>query len=254
MAIDIDVNDRTRTPCQTPGCSHPNFHVCMVGKDHLFPVGLVASYQSRAARRSWESGNRKPLSERSPEVREAISEGQKKRWNTRNSERDQKMVERYAEGNISMDGLGLEFGVGRFVVRRVLARAEEAGIITKNPIGRTLTQTDGSDERAERLVERYAKGNIGLDALSRMFHMRRTTALEILRKAADEGRIELRTKGATIAKQGTADRDKKMIERYSEGGLNMEELANEFGVKRDTVRRLVIQALEEGKIIIKMPA
>jgi GTP-sensing pleiotropic transcriptional regulator CodY len=116
-----------RTPCQTEGCNWPNFHVCLVGKEDLFPELIKNLPTARSTKYT-----------RSIQHNLAVSESQKARWaaiHAKYEERDREIVELYAEGNISINKLAEKFNVGRFVIRRVLRQAEADGAVIIRPIG-----------------------------------------------------------------------------------------------------------------------
>lgn len=134
MSIEIDINDRTpKTPCQTPGCPHPNYHVCLVGKVDLFPQ-LLAELYERMKKRS-------PMARygpRSEAHKQAIAESQQRRWQKiwdEHKERDDAIIERYKKGDVGMKPIAAEFDMTYAAVRAVLRRAAKQGRVTLNPKG-----------------------------------------------------------------------------------------------------------------------
>lgn len=130
MPVDLTNMLGPKTPCQTPGCNWPNWHVCLVGKPDLFPKLLRA-----------EEKRDRLMSPRTEEHKQAIAEAQIRRWERvreENRERDAQIVKRYAEGNVGIKPLAKEFGTGPGAVRRVLYAAQERGEISVRPKGQTV--------------------------------------------------------------------------------------------------------------------
>lgn len=134
MTIEIDVNDRTPpTPCKTEGCGHPRFHVCLYGKDELFPESLLARYLYLP--RSRKSSPFARFGPRSDEHKEALRRSANARWAKHyaaNKERDDAIVKRYAQGDIGMKPLAAEFGLKYGNVRMILQRAAKEGRVSIN--------------------------------------------------------------------------------------------------------------------------
>ncbi len=134
MSIDIDVNDRTPpTPCQTEGCGHPRYHVCTFGKPDLFHV-FIPKYFTTGKKRSPFAR----FGERSQAHKDAISASQRRRWAVHyaaNKERDDKIIDRYNEGDVGMKPIAAEFGISYGTVRAVLMRAADEGRVTINTKG-----------------------------------------------------------------------------------------------------------------------
>lgn len=55
-------------------------------------------------------------------------------------------------------------------------------------------------ERDEKIVKRYNEGGIGATALGKEFGMSPSTVLKVLRRAQDEGHVQIRPVGRTLAK------------------------------------------------------
>lgn len=127
-------------PCQTPGCDHPRYHVCLVGKPDTFPMLLGKDYKKpRSANKATRTGTARTLEER-----EALSEAQKARWaKVRLSQRsrNEQIVARYSEGNCSIRDLMEEFDVSLRAVTNVLYEARDAGLITVRKRGETIAKS-----------------------------------------------------------------------------------------------------------------
>lgn len=137
MSIEIDINDRTPpTPCQTEGCGRPRFHVCTFGKPDLFPQLLGLLYAGKLDRR---------FGGRTAAHKEALRRSANARWAqhyAKNKERDDSIVERYAQGDIGMKPLANEFGLSYGATRLILQRAAAQGRIAINAKGVMPTNTD----------------------------------------------------------------------------------------------------------------
>ena len=138
MPINLSNISGKKKPCQTPGCNYPNWHVCLVGKPDLFPKLLA----EEAGEEYVEGKPKKRRGVAKDEAwRESISLAQQERWERvrqENAFRDRRMVERYAEGDISVKDLAKVFGVGTTVTRNVLKKAQNAGQVTMRQRGQTI--------------------------------------------------------------------------------------------------------------------
>lgn len=100
------------------------FHVCFV-PTNTTPIQREVEYEERS---------RTSVGTQSRSHRQAISDANRERWRTVNLERDLKIVERYAEGDIGYTGLAEEFGVSRSTIVNVMKNANAAGVIqTRSP-------------------------------------------------------------------------------------------------------------------------
>ena len=100
------------------------FHVCLVPVTTT-PIQREVEY---------EEYSRPLLGTQTRSHRRAISESHRERWRAINHDRDNKIVERYAEGDISYTGLAEEFGVSRSTIINVMKSAKAAGVIqTRSP-------------------------------------------------------------------------------------------------------------------------
>lgn len=136
FARDEHGNVKRKQPCQTPGCDHPNWHICLKGKPDT-TAEILAERRKRGARK----GGTLPY--RSDAHREAISESQKERWRKvreANRARDEKIVSRYAEGEVSIRMLTEEFDLGYRAIVAVLKEAQKRGEITLRKRGVTLAR------------------------------------------------------------------------------------------------------------------
>lgn len=141
--IEIDVNDRTPTkPCQTPGCNYPRYHCCIVGKPDLFAKFLNQEARREAQRRSWANGTRRHLDPRTQEHKDAISQGLRERWARHREEQAPlyaRIVERYNQGDIGMNGLSKELGTSKGTVIKAIQIGRENGTVTfSRPRGRNI--------------------------------------------------------------------------------------------------------------------
>ena len=198
MSIDIDVNDpRPPTPCRTDGCGHPRFHVCAFGKPDLFPqlLGQLKARKKQKNRGHWINN------ENLDEVLENMSLAQRdrrEREKEENRERDNKVVDRYAKGDIGMHGLSKEFGIAVNVVRDILKEAEAAGRIAIRQPGQRPDRRNR--ELEDRVINRYNEGGIGMEPLAVELGLTRDVVRKILIRARDEGRVTIRSRGHTVAK------------------------------------------------------
>lgn len=115
FARDFQGNVKTKQPC--PNGDHPNYHVCLVGKEDTFPE-LVK-------KRNYYGGGRPRGFTMREEHKEAISEALKDRFEARravHAERDKKIVEEHRQG-ATMNGLGRKYGISTGTVKGVLKRA-----------------------------------------------------------------------------------------------------------------------------------
>lgn len=130
MKIEFPKNEdgtlKTKVPCQTPGCDHPNWHVCLDKSDpehtKVHSYGRVGMSDSH---------------------RESISEAQKDRWAEIKAAREKvnaKIVARYRDEVVSTTTLAQDFGVSKTRVIKALKEAEAQGRVKIRPRGRNITQ------------------------------------------------------------------------------------------------------------------
>lgn len=132
FARDEHGNVKRKQPCQTPGCDWPNFHVCLFGKPNSIPDILAR-----------EAARVRTYGTRSQSHRDNISLSQLDRWariKEANRGRDQKIVARYSEGNVSIKMLQREFQLGSRVISNVLSEAAANGEIVLRKPGVTLSR------------------------------------------------------------------------------------------------------------------
>lgn len=111
---------KTKKPCETPGCTWPNWHICLVGKPDTTDYAALKRV------------GRAKMSERTEAHRETISQVQRDRYarlRELQKQRDKMIVDRYAEGGIGISQLMKEFDLGHRVISRVLHEAEDRGEI-----------------------------------------------------------------------------------------------------------------------------
>lgn len=121
MALDIDWSQPRRV-CETPGCGWPSWHICLIGKPNLVPE--IIANEAPKKKKSLTSTPR--LVYRSDEWRQAISIGRTRYWEAQdevNRERNEKLVARYAEGNVSQNELAKEFRMAKGTVNKILVNA-----------------------------------------------------------------------------------------------------------------------------------
>lgn len=131
----------SKKACQTPGCKHPNWHVCLVGKPDLFPKLLKEEEKNPKKRAPREPGTNRGGGSRSAEHQEALNQANIERWNRhheRNRDRDRRIVARYAEGGIGYMKIAEEFGISKDIALRVLNQAAARGEISMRKRGTTI--------------------------------------------------------------------------------------------------------------------
>lgn len=125
MSIDVDINDRTKTPCvnKDQGCKVPNFHICLIGKEDLTEQILAQPPRKRPAYRKpvkgdgTEEARRALISQAMLEHHVLLRE--------KNRDRDLALLKRYRAGGISIRQLSAESGVSRNGIVSILDRAAE---------------------------------------------------------------------------------------------------------------------------------
>lgn len=139
---------KTKKGCQTPGCDHPNWHVCLVGKPDTTAEVLVEQARRRkepipdserqnrseAAKKRWATDPRR-RKRGGPITKEQESANKSKasqiRWEKEreeNRERDAKIVEIYTSPRRpSIRMIAKDFGMSDKTVRAVLQAAQERG-------------------------------------------------------------------------------------------------------------------------------
>lgn len=124
MTIEVDWS-APKTKCQTPGCNHPTWHICLYGQTDLDKVVPKAAKET-------------------PDWRKLqLQEITKERWakqREKDKPRDAAIVARYKEIPIGIEALCKEFGVSNHVIRRVLHEAADRGEVNLRPKGRTLAR------------------------------------------------------------------------------------------------------------------
>ena len=98
-------------------------NTCQWHYGHIFHVCVDASDPSHKKVRAIQKN--RWTGPRDAAYREKIAEAQTRRWaevHERNRERDEKIVERYAVGDIGLKQLGREFNLNYRTVRDILAR------------------------------------------------------------------------------------------------------------------------------------
>lgn len=124
---DEDGNLLHKKPCQTEGCDHPNWHVCLVGKPDTFPELLKQPKHRRGFTMT-------------DEHRENISIANQHRWELRNRARDNRMVAYYKENNVGYKQVGAHFGVSGSTALKALKAAEARGELTMRKRGYNVRQ------------------------------------------------------------------------------------------------------------------
>lgn len=125
--LNIDWN-APKTPCQTPGCSWPNYHVCLHGKEDRtadFP-DLLKPYIPGQRRSGIGSSN---FNYRSDIHRARLSAGARERWaphHAANVDRNNKIVQDYTDG-LGMRELRAKYGIGHGTVVKILHDARDRG-------------------------------------------------------------------------------------------------------------------------------
>lgn len=191
--IDVDINDRTKTPCQTEGCNWPNYHVCLIGKPDLFPYLLADSKKKKRIHRT--------LTE---EQKALISESQIKRWAIVREEiadRNENIIEDYKTGKIGIRGLAAKYEIHTNTVRKVLHEAAAKGRIRIRRPGENIPKRNF--ELEEKIIAGYKEGGIGVEPLAAKLGISRDVARKVLHAAQAEGRVTIRPRGKTVA-QGAA--------------------------------------------------
>jgi len=115
--LNIDWN-APKTPCQTEGCNWPSYHVCLVGKPDLFPSLLRAELGRR--RKGVKLG---PMPQRQ---RDNVSRALIERWERYDeqfAERNAEIAERYEKETLSLRALGIEYGISKTSVIKILRKA-----------------------------------------------------------------------------------------------------------------------------------
>ena len=136
MTLSVDWSRPPRA-CETPGCDHPRWHVCLVGKKDHTNILLNREIRKKKNRRRRTD----PMGPMSDEQRDSISAAQKKRWaefRRNNEERDDALVARYKEGGVSISALAVEFNTSRNSVRTVLNTAEKEGRVVLRKQGQNV--------------------------------------------------------------------------------------------------------------------
>lgn len=129
--IDIDWN-APKTPCQTPGCGWPNYHVCLFGKEdktYLFPE-LQKPYQPGYQRKSRAGTGR--FGFMTEEHKEALRQAQNRIWADRmaaNEPRNKQIVADYTAG-LGVRELRTKYSIGHGSVIKVLHDARDRGEVT----------------------------------------------------------------------------------------------------------------------------
>lgn len=101
-------------PCQTPGCDHPNYHVCLVGKPDRFPE-LLKQEGKKSERRVVDDGTQ---SQHSIAAQERWA-----RHREETVERDKQIIERYESSSISVTELARQFHMSKGTVLKILKKA-----------------------------------------------------------------------------------------------------------------------------------
>lgn len=228
--LNIDWN-APKTPCQTEGCSWPNYHVCIKpGTPDLFPV-LLGELADKPRRK-----HRRKLSERSDEHKAAISAAQIERWariRELNKQRDAAMVERYIDG-LSYRQLAAEFDVSKTTVIKVLSDAADEGLLTIRPSG----NKQDLKERDDKIIVAYKTG-IEVPELSQEFKLSRSVVQRILYNARANGKLRIRPRWDTSAQ---AQRNQKILELVEDRQLIYAEIAEMFSISKATVVAVVASA------------
>lgn len=117
-----------KKPCQTLGCKHPNWHICLDKSEpeHYAPGPMKA-----------------PKRKMSQSQRDAIAESQRQRHAERRAltaERDNLIIKHYTEGGLGMAGIASVTGVAQSTVNKVLNRAARDGVLKIRPKNMTIAR------------------------------------------------------------------------------------------------------------------
>jgi hypothetical protein len=136
--IDIDWN-APKTPCKTEGCSWPNYHVCLVGKEdrtHEFPQ-LREPYIPGRKRRASTAGINGRATYMSDAHKESLRTAQNNIWadhHARNAERNAKIAADYKSG-LSIREVRSKYGIGHGTTIKILHEARDRGEIVMRARG-----------------------------------------------------------------------------------------------------------------------
>lgn len=121
---------KTKLPCQTPGCTWPNWHICLDKSD---PEHRRVHAPKRKRR-----GGPMPESQRL-----AIAESQRERHaklRSQTVERDNLIIKHYTEGNLGMSTIASLTGIAQSTINKVLHRAQREGVLKIRPKGYTVAR------------------------------------------------------------------------------------------------------------------
>lgn len=133
MLDNIDINDRTKTPCANKdlGCPVPNFHVCLIDKEdrtHEFPELLQAHIPGVRTKPS-KSGTNGRAVFGSPEHIAKVRATQQAKWaahNAANADRNRRIVADYEDG-LNIRQIRAKYGMGHGSVIKILHAARDRG-------------------------------------------------------------------------------------------------------------------------------